>query len=509
MVYHGVSNGCGMCKRRRKKCDETRPACTNCIRNKLVCPGYKAKTELVFRSYQPASTCDPPKLAPIPPFDSIYFIPELFDSAIKEQALASFYSEWTVQSSNHEVSRGYLDGLSALVSHAGTTSDLALAVRMMAFHTLGRRKKQPWLIEKASALYPGVLRSFAATIADKKASRSIEALLVCVLLGFYEMFVASAEPGSDLSLHGAHATGVIGILRTGNSAHEVLKSGQANKFVRSLRFYGAVTTNYHANPLDAPLGSSQSDFVGIDVLSPRTWELLLKVETSLANPRATTNEFYQLLGEALEIRELYDRWPKTQLPQWKPKVIGRMGSSCAKARHPLCYPGNVETYFDLYVASMYSTYRKGRMLQYLMIYHLATHLYETRLAEEAQAEAILAAEGLISALPYLLLKDARALVDDADPALKPVPGKAIGGMMIMHLLFVASTFVNDLGENLTSYMKRVLEWIGTDMGIGQGSVLARASKLSVSRRYLSDAHIIVWAGMILQPCKTAETSDEF
>lgn len=32
--------GCGTCRRRKKKCDETKPACMNCEKNNVVCDGY-------------------------------------------------------------------------------------------------------------------------------------------------------------------------------------------------------------------------------------------------------------------------------------------------------------------------------------------------------------------------------------------------------------------------------------------------------------------------------------
>lgn len=34
-------NGCAFCKEKRLKCDETRPACQNCVTRQRVCPGYK------------------------------------------------------------------------------------------------------------------------------------------------------------------------------------------------------------------------------------------------------------------------------------------------------------------------------------------------------------------------------------------------------------------------------------------------------------------------------------
>lgn len=54
--------GCGTCRRRKKKCDETRPSCTNCEKNNVVCDGYEPKQQwrsgkqraLTIRSSVPA-----------------------------------------------------------------------------------------------------------------------------------------------------------------------------------------------------------------------------------------------------------------------------------------------------------------------------------------------------------------------------------------------------------------------------------------------------------------------
>jgi hypothetical protein len=35
--------GCGTCRRRKKKCDETKPFCANCEKNNYVCSGYEPK----------------------------------------------------------------------------------------------------------------------------------------------------------------------------------------------------------------------------------------------------------------------------------------------------------------------------------------------------------------------------------------------------------------------------------------------------------------------------------
>lgn len=50
MVYCGKpSKGCGQCRSRKIRCDQTRPACTQCTRTNRQCPGYRDELSLIFR----------------------------------------------------------------------------------------------------------------------------------------------------------------------------------------------------------------------------------------------------------------------------------------------------------------------------------------------------------------------------------------------------------------------------------------------------------------------------
>ncbi|KAH8699043.1 putative C6 finger domain protein [Talaromyces proteolyticus] len=50
MVYCGKpSAGCGACRARKVKCDQTRPACNRCIKANRDCPGYRDHLSLLFR----------------------------------------------------------------------------------------------------------------------------------------------------------------------------------------------------------------------------------------------------------------------------------------------------------------------------------------------------------------------------------------------------------------------------------------------------------------------------
>lgn len=50
MVYCGKpSKGCGACRARKVKCDQTTPSCKRCLKTNRVCPGYRDQLSLLFR----------------------------------------------------------------------------------------------------------------------------------------------------------------------------------------------------------------------------------------------------------------------------------------------------------------------------------------------------------------------------------------------------------------------------------------------------------------------------
>ncbi|KAJ5089254.1 hypothetical protein N7532_007938 [Penicillium argentinense] len=50
MVYCGKpSKGCGHCRSRKIRCDQARPSCSQCVRAKRDCPGYRDQLSLMFR----------------------------------------------------------------------------------------------------------------------------------------------------------------------------------------------------------------------------------------------------------------------------------------------------------------------------------------------------------------------------------------------------------------------------------------------------------------------------
>ncbi|OQO01107.1 hypothetical protein B0A48_13350 [Cryoendolithus antarcticus] len=56
--HHKVLTGCVTCKKRRVKCDETKPACDRCVKAKVVCGGYHVPKALIFESSRSKSTSE-------------------------------------------------------------------------------------------------------------------------------------------------------------------------------------------------------------------------------------------------------------------------------------------------------------------------------------------------------------------------------------------------------------------------------------------------------------------
>ncbi|RHZ59021.1 Zn(II)2Cys6 transcription factor [Aspergillus thermomutatus] len=50
MVFCGKpSKGCGQCRSRKIRCDQVRPACSQCLKGNRACPGYRDELSLMFR----------------------------------------------------------------------------------------------------------------------------------------------------------------------------------------------------------------------------------------------------------------------------------------------------------------------------------------------------------------------------------------------------------------------------------------------------------------------------
>jgi hypothetical protein len=88
-------------------------------------------------------------------------------------------------------------------------------------------------------------------------------------------------------------------------------------------------------------------------------------------------------------------------------------------------------------------------------------------------------EGIVSSIPYLLAADVQAFIENAAVGSPPlVPGRPVGGLLLMHTLFALSTLPM-AEQKLKVYIRDCLAWIGSRMGIGQATILSKVRYVAV------------------------------
>jgi len=131
----------------------------------------------------------------------------------------------------------------------------------------------------------------------------------------------------------------------------------------------------------------------------------------------------------------------------------------------------------VYVASLWNNYRKARLLLLNIIMRCYRRINDYANGPEIDAlihkDVAELTAGIVSSIPYLLAADLQAFVENTNAELPPlVPGRPIGGLLLMHALYVLLTLPM-VEARLKAYIRHCLAWIGTRMGIGQATILSR------------------------------------
>ena len=136
----------------------------------------------------------------------------------------------------------------------------------------------------------------------------------------------------------------------------------------------------------------------------------------------------------------------------------------------------------VYVAAIWNSYRKGRLKILDCIIRCAKRLGQGDNYHQEQIEAEELANDIVASIPYHLTADLQVFVQEAKSDSKVVtPGKALGGLLLMHPLFVTSE-LSIVSPELRTYMRACLAWIGSNMGIGQATLLSRVRIRIIEQR---------------------------
>ncbi|KAL9110682.1 MAG: hypothetical protein Q9227_004859 [Pyrenula ochraceoflavens] len=478
MVYFGPSRGCETCKRRRKKCDEARPSCKRCLDAKRTCGGYEDGTNLILRQYEGkdgktvpfksmARKCSLPIRLTSPgngnvPEDSLP--KEITDEKTEEYALRAFFYDYCVVSANPSLSRGFLNGLEAMLHRQGQQSDLAKACKVVAFANNGRKLFRPMMMQKAEMMYHNLLGSLARAIENASPTNSVEFLMIAMLLA------GETHPG----YHNAHAKGVAAILQTESSSLDFLGAVQYIRFVRSnhpLVVNGAIQ-NYgvFSTPCSKHLNQSLDDLL---LKFGALWE---RSDGLLANPLMESRDLSILKDEALQLEREIAIWQVNQVDDFKPWTVGYVSPEQSGPNPGVGFwPGKVDAYFDLSVASIWNTSRIARILLINLVLKISKEVDDGHDHSCERQEAIWLVQDIIASIPYHLTEDLQIFFRDVQKNNGITdPGKPLGGLLLMHSIYVASR-LSIVPPQMQEYMRKCLAWIALYLGIGQASLFANVS----------------------------------
>ncbi len=123
-------------------------------------------------------------------------------------------------------------------------------------------------------------------------------------------------------------------------------------------------------------------------------------------------------------------------------------------------------------------------------------------------------EGILSSIPFVLSADLQTFLDNATLRTPLVPGRPVGGLLLMHTLYVNSV-LPIINQRIQAYFRDCLAWVGDNMGIGQATILSKVRFGKAMSRpeekmltysqcttsdlfdYVTEAHVLIWAGMLI------------
>ncbi|OAA73914.1 C6 zinc finger domain protein [Cordyceps fumosorosea ARSEF 2679] len=227
MVGVPRSTGCHLCRKRRVKCDEVKPACGNCAKYGAECPGYERSLKFVSEKHQvrtkrnrssPGSSSSAwsvvtaggsGRSSPVSSSPSFVLEPTphrgQFVSTMVETARAAI---------EERDASGYFSWV-----RFGTVGSYAIldgALCALATHLVGKDVGNADMVAHSRTMYGRSLHSLQQALHHPTRWRASETLCTAILLCVFELFAGTASSDSWLQ----HARG-IGILmeQRGAKAH--------------------------------------------------------------------------------------------------------------------------------------------------------------------------------------------------------------------------------------------------------------------------------------------------
>ena len=260
----------------------------------------------------------------------------------KDVLLQDFLDGFCVISKDHSLSRGYLDGLPALLQCLDTSTNVAKAANAAALGYAGMKHQRKDLLIEAERMYASLLQSFREAIAKIEESKCIATFMTTVLLGLYEIFTATdSSPGAQ----NIHLQGLSAILTAAGSPFDLLGGLRVFSMANALpvKLSTPHLTASLATLLELPTPTAVQN---LDATLCKLNPILSQSENLLSTIFQDSEGLHTYFSQLSELEQEIDTWGARQINQWQTRtLIASAPGKCCRGMLAL-WPGHVGMYYD-------------------------------------------------------------------------------------------------------------------------------------------------------------------
>ncbi|KXJ90603.1 hypothetical protein Micbo1qcDRAFT_148510 [Microdochium bolleyi] len=436
MVYCGKpSRGCQMCRSRRIKCDETKPTCNQCAKSRRQCPGYKDEFDLVFRNETQAterrarkasrksSNKDAQPQESAAEADETLNHEDLSASSqalvalpaipVKQQADCYFVSNFVLVPAEGKGTRGFADWIKPMMRQGNVDKHLQYAFNacgMALFNNKGGSQNK--LNDKALFEYTRALAATNDALRDPKTQTSDSTLAAVLLLGTYENITARRI--GTLSW-GSHIEGAMHIVKA--RGKKQLKSDVGKLLfvsVRAMVIVHAITSG-QPPPMgadwwiaDAARDESSTQIQRFALKAAEIRAEVARVMSTMQRTSTSTEIMMAVIRRCQQVDLDIQSWMQTRPENWQCKTVAWEDSIPNNGDYSKIdiFPGRVDMFTDLYIASVWSLARTTRMLMATTIMRCAAWIVapvDYRTTSEYATSSRICVEmvtDIIASIPY-------------------------------------------------------------------------------------------------------------
>ncbi|GAA84326.1 C6 zinc finger domain protein [Aspergillus luchuensis] len=442
MVYGGKpSTGCQNCRKRRIKCDETRPHCRACVRTGRTCPGYPHPFDVMLRDQvafhrkkrDTSSRVSSPKMrvesirsspAPVSSNDALIStnssadlpqtgpllrtaqeeVPRALVLPTDDTVTAMFFNSYIYSPRDPLILRGFMDILPDVFCYTQPGSHLHVGTLAVSYFSVAAWTGNRSFLQTAQQLFVKAIAKTREALQGDITHTVDDILMTILLLSTYEEFCAIKENRHPRRTHLRGAVALVNSKRPEQRSSiislilENAVQVQLIKSSKGLAYPTMQTPNqWPLSPAAPQSASSQLLMITSELVGLRqAWDRFNEEGTN------QVQDIQDILARAYNLDANLEAW-KYALPEhWKPLPAVRVPQSVREAG---MYKNRCDCYTDLWMAGTWNFYRDSRIVVQNIILRCLQILPDGVMLEQIQETINLIetlALDICATVPYIL-----------------------------------------------------------------------------------------------------------